>query len=1102
MIKHLLFYTISFVLLANCAIVPSEVMYNPRQITNGFEYIELYNSGSSSVDLSGWSFTAAINFTFPSGASIAPSDFVVVANSKNKVAKVYTIPDAKLFGPYGGKLSSKGETVTLVNAAKVTQFSFTFDNKWYPLTDGYGSSLELICADADPQSPSSWRASPVPFSNDPNLEYSGTPGAQSTWYQCPAPAVLSTATVGKPVYFSEVNYKPRQENTRVEFHEFIEFYNDYQTTLVLDNWRVVSKSGFGSVQYQFPVGSTVPAKSFFVLAKNKVMLNQVYGFASNVVIFGDYLGELRGSDDIALIDTNGQIVEEFGYGNDMPWPIAASGITGDQFKGMSLQRVTFTIASSKKYNWVAAVPTPGAINTGSKAVPDPVVTDIFISNDAVATATSINIKPDTSITVQAFVGPKRTSGANLVMQYFVDNIATTGETQSQATMTLDSANTQNNEHFKYTFSAGFPVNSVVKYRFVSNGGVISPRINDPVEWHQFFVSPQVETTTNSYHLFLTTQNWDQLWSNLKTNATGIYYTDMPESCCQINPNWNDDVPALLGFEGQAYDVKVNYQGSAYNRFRGTELDYTTYTGNGPSQPTPALVLSWKIELPKGFKINGKEDLYLLKHRDGGCSFTTTYLMYELAHELGLPSPLVEFARLNINGGFYSYSMDLHYYDSNVMESRYLEDSIKDCTSTASEEVGFMYKAGGYGCEGPEGPANEEYLWPIESCESTGLNYSTYERTKRTYDLETHKSWGGWDNIVNLTDMLQGPNTLDFSEANPVAQAWFRSNFDVNLMLNYITLVNWGGAWDELMGNHMIYQRITDGKWTMAPWDMDSYFGQTQPCEDPTCSIYLGEKGAPVGIYQTPGGHNVLKDRFIKTFRNELNERFILLSRNVLSVENVNKIVAKTEKIINRTEYSMSGIGSPYNPGCESGITSWHAQRHAYVTSSLSAVSVPVDTKLNICPDKPAITSVHTTILAAPGQPNKPSNPTTSAVANTVSLIWDSPNPNGSPITSYTLEKRTTGDYTVVYSGPNKSYSDSGLDSSTTYFYRLKATNAQGSSTYSDDAAFIPGKAGEIPVTTGSIGPNSGAGTGVDADSSVSTITLSFVTLFISFFLFL
>jgi hypothetical protein len=37
-----------------------------------FEFLELQNRGAFALDLSGVSFTAGINFAFPSGATVAP----------------------------------------------------------------------------------------------------------------------------------------------------------------------------------------------------------------------------------------------------------------------------------------------------------------------------------------------------------------------------------------------------------------------------------------------------------------------------------------------------------------------------------------------------------------------------------------------------------------------------------------------------------------------------------------------------------------------------------------------------------------------------------------------------------------------------------------------------------------------------------------------------------------------------------------------------------------------------------------------------------------------------------------------------------------------
>jgi hypothetical protein len=49
------------------AIIINEIMYHPASDDDNDQYVELYNKGSNSVNVSGWRFTAGISFQFPSG---------------------------------------------------------------------------------------------------------------------------------------------------------------------------------------------------------------------------------------------------------------------------------------------------------------------------------------------------------------------------------------------------------------------------------------------------------------------------------------------------------------------------------------------------------------------------------------------------------------------------------------------------------------------------------------------------------------------------------------------------------------------------------------------------------------------------------------------------------------------------------------------------------------------------------------------------------------------------------------------------------------------------------------------------------------------------
>ena len=73
-LQDLLIATIFTVSLSYSQVVINELMYNPSYSggsSDDGEYVELFNAGQSAVDLSGYKLSDAIDFTFPSGATIA-----------------------------------------------------------------------------------------------------------------------------------------------------------------------------------------------------------------------------------------------------------------------------------------------------------------------------------------------------------------------------------------------------------------------------------------------------------------------------------------------------------------------------------------------------------------------------------------------------------------------------------------------------------------------------------------------------------------------------------------------------------------------------------------------------------------------------------------------------------------------------------------------------------------------------------------------------------------------------------------------------------------------------------------------------------------------
>jgi len=412
-----------------------------------------------------------------------------------------------------------------------------------------------------------------------------------------------------------------------------------------------------------------------------------------------------------------------------------------------------------------------------------------------------------------------------------------------------------------------------------------------------------------------------------------------------------------------------------------------------------------------------------------------------------------------------YAMDIDYYSNNQVED-FIEDKYTDkCYFQSTEEVGFMYKAHGSSCNGPWGPSSEQYLNNL-TCGAT--IYDSQERVALSYDQETDTFYDLHDNIY---DIIYGLNKqgLSFSEGDPASRQWFYNNFDVNEMLNYIVLVNWAGAWDDLIGNHNLYQRLTDGKWTMVPWDMDSYFGKQPPCLIANCSIYNGEQGQPVGQYQSPGGFNTLKDHFIKCFRNELKQRYVIMAKTILSINNTLSIFDEAYEKINITEYDLAPCTpNSYDVTCNDTMASWHIARNEHVLQYLSNVSVDpslyntitLKPALSIlCPGKPNATIVNQNWKSAPGRPYPPFQVSNGSISMTIQ--WYGANPNGNYISQYILwRSRNDQAYEVVYQGASLTYSDSSLTSDSNYTYIVQAENSAGTSPLSDisdvySTSFVP-----------------------------------------------
>jgi hypothetical protein len=143
----------------------TELMYHAPS-GNNYDYIELYNVGQTSLDLTGVRLSDGIDFTFGQ-VLLDPGRCVVVVRNLTAFRSTYGT-SVNVAGEYTGNLSNGGERIVLSFPLPldVAILRFEYSDTWYPATDGDGSSLVINDPLTHPvflSQPESWRpAAPSP----------------------------------------------------------------------------------------------------------------------------------------------------------------------------------------------------------------------------------------------------------------------------------------------------------------------------------------------------------------------------------------------------------------------------------------------------------------------------------------------------------------------------------------------------------------------------------------------------------------------------------------------------------------------------------------------------------------------------------------------------------------------------------------------------------------------------------------------------------------------------------------------------------------------------------------------------------------------------
>ncbi|MDB4534790.1 lamin tail domain-containing protein, partial [Vicingaceae bacterium] len=165
---------------AQTDIVITEIMYNTPSVDSA-EFIEIYNNGPSSIDLTNYSFSTGVTYTFPSVSLNAGEYYVITLNAVDFNTIYGFAPDAEWTS---GNLTNTSESITIVDDLGNMVDSVTYDDGgpiWPTGTDGQGASIILCDPNTDNNDGANWIAS----ANDAGTTIGGTaifasPGSANT----------------------------------------------------------------------------------------------------------------------------------------------------------------------------------------------------------------------------------------------------------------------------------------------------------------------------------------------------------------------------------------------------------------------------------------------------------------------------------------------------------------------------------------------------------------------------------------------------------------------------------------------------------------------------------------------------------------------------------------------------------------------------------------------------------------------------------------------------------------------------------------------------------------------------------------------------------
>jgi len=198
------------------SLIINEIHYNPANGDN-YEFIELYNTGSETIDITGYSISDGINFTFPNNTSVNSREFIIIAKDKT----LYEDLGVKTFNWENQNLSNSGANIILLNdlGKEIDLVSYSNKFNWPIVADGGGNSIELRNPTEENLVTKNWKAS---------HNVGGSPGRSNK------------VELNEQLFINEfqADNKSTIKDENGEYDDWIEIYNDSDNAINLSDFYI------------------------------------------------------------------------------------------------------------------------------------------------------------------------------------------------------------------------------------------------------------------------------------------------------------------------------------------------------------------------------------------------------------------------------------------------------------------------------------------------------------------------------------------------------------------------------------------------------------------------------------------------------------------------------------------------------------------------------------------------------------------------------------------------------------------------------------------------------------------------------------------------